>query len=345
MNHANRLDKLRKLMQKNNVKTLLITKSENIYYLSGLYSTSAALIIAEAERYILTDARYFLRAQELSNLYKPVKVTKGLMKEIIKIARSLKIKKMSFEENCVSCFDFKELNNSIKLKESGGLVEILRQVKDNDEIKNIKKAGKIIKKAMNDIKKEIVVGSTEKEIASKLNSLMFVHGADGIAFPTIVAAGSNAAVPHHETSNRKIKEGDIVLIDAGTSFNHYNSDMTRTFVAGKPSEKQREIINIVKEAQAKAIKAVSSGIKIKELDKKARNLIEYSGYGNCFTHGLGHSIGLEVHEAPSINKTTDALVKSGNVFTIEPAIYIEDFGGVRIEDTVLVTDEGVEVLT
>jgi Xaa-Pro aminopeptidase len=345
MDSTKKIIKLQRLMKKQGLVNLLVTKPENVYYLSGLYSTSAAIIITNKKSYFLTDCRYFLKAQELKNAFELIKVTKGLMKEIIETIKILKINEIAFEENFMNYADYKELKSNFKLIESGQLIECLRMIKDAGEIKYLKKAGLIIKKAMSEIKKAVKPGLTEKEIACKLDCLILKNGADGIAFPTIVASGQNSAIPHHETSEKVVSEGDFVLIDAGAVYNHYCSDMTRTFVAGKPSKKQREILETVKDAQRKALKAIRFGTKLRKLDNEARNLIEYSGYPDCFTHGLGHGIGLDIHEAPPVSKLSEGSVKAGMVFTIEPAIYIDDFGGVRIEDTVYVTKSGVQILT
>lgn len=332
-------------MAEEDIQGLLVMKPENVYYLSGLFSTSAALIILGDSQYLLTDSRYFLVAKGLEEIYTLVKVIKSLKQTILEIVKKLGLKKIAFEEYFVSYSVYEQLSRNIKLTQSNLLIEEMRLVKEDEEIERIKKASEITKKSMDQVEEMITPGITERKLASKMDCLMVGNGAHATSFPTIVASGANSAIPHHETTDKIIEQGDFVIIDAGADFEHYQSDMTRTFVAGKFSDKQKELKNIVAEAQRKAITKIKPGILLKDIDKAARDLITDNGYGDNFTHGLGHGIGIEVHEGPVINSSSEKKAVKGMVFSVEPAVYIEGYGGVRIEDTVLVNEDKAQVLT
>jgi Xaa-Pro aminopeptidase len=218
-------------------------------------------------------------------------------------------------------------------------------VKDAHELTLLRKAIDISSNAFSRVTEMLKEGVVEREVALEMESLMKRDGADGIGFDIIIASGKRSALPHGKASGKRIEKGDLILIDFGSGFQGYHSDQTRTVVCGTPSPEQQKIYRIVMEAHDQAIEKVRPGIPIGEVDKAARDTIRNQGYGEYFGHGTGHGIGLAVHEDPTVNSENKGLLQEGMVFTIEPGIYLPDWGGVRIEDMVLVTAHGVEVLT
>jgi Xaa-Pro aminopeptidase len=221
----------------------------------------------------------------------------------------------------------------------------MRAVKDAEELVLIRRAGGIASDAFQHITEKIQEGVPEREIALEMEFFMKQNEADALAFDIIVASGKRSALPHGKAGAKRIEKGDLILIDYGASFQGYHSDETCTVVLGSPSSEQKKIYQIVKEAHDKAVELVRPGIPIQDVDRAARDHIRQSGYGDYFGHGLGHGVGLAVHEDPTVNSENQDLIQEGMVFTIEPGIYLPDWGGVRIEDMVLVTSEGAEVLT
>jgi len=237
------------------------------------------------------------------------------------------------------------LKNSVNLQVKTDLIMKFRAIKDNIEINLLRKAAKLTSDGMKIAHEMIRDGIREYEVAAELEYGMRKNGGSGTAFPTIVASGYRSAFPHAGNTEKKIRKGDLVIVDIGSVYKNYVSDMTRTFIVGKASEKQKKMIKSVKSAQDAAYKAIKPDTKVNRLDSIARKLLDQFGYGNYFVHGLGHGIGLEVHEPPAINLSNEAEIKVGNVITIEPGVYIKNFGGVRIEDSVLVKEHEIEKLT
>jgi len=235
---------------------------------------------------------------------------------------------------------------NVELKSTTGLVKKIRMIKDEAEIDKIREAVRITDVAFNHIRDYIKVGSIERDIALELEFFMKKEGASKNAFDFIVASGKRSALPHGVASTKQLEEGDFLTMDFGTVYQGYHSDMTRTVVVGKqPDKKQEEIYQTVLKAQQKATEVVKAGVKGSEVDKVARDIITKAGYGDYFGHGLGHSLGLEIHENPRLSPRDDTKLESGMVVTVEPGIYLPDWSGVRIEDTVVVREDGCEVLT
>jgi len=221
----------------------------------------------------------------------------------------------------------------------------MRAIKDNAELATIRRAVAISDGAVEHIKKMIRPGITEKEIAWELEFYMRTHGADQLAFPIIAAAGPNGAMPHAVPSDRAVLPGEPIVMDLGARVDGYNSDLTRTICIGEPDERFRQVYGVVLKAQLAAEEAIRPGMQGREADAVAREVISKAGYGEYFGHGLGHGVGLAVHEKPGVGKTSEDLLLPGSVVTVEPGIYIPGWGGIRIEDTVIVTDDGIEVLS
>ncbi len=351
-----RLKNLQSVLAKQNLSAIVIRNFEgdnpNVRYLSGFGGTAAVLVITRKKSFIVTDARYFARAKEEAPDYKLVKVKRAAkitdhVNEALALAGLSKSSKVGFEAGRMPvqvARDWgKELN--AKLQPTVHLVERLRQTKDADEIAQLRKACKITCKVFEEIVPLIKPGMTEREVAFELDMRLRKHGAVNNSFPSIIASGPNSAIPHHSTGDRKLKAGEPLVMDFGGLFpGGYCSDITRTvFVPGKkPHPRMVEIYNIVLEANKAARKALKAGISWRDYDKVARDYIAERGYGEYFTHGLGHSLGLDVHDP--YDYAHDPL-EEGTVITDEPGIYIDGFGGVRIEDDLVVTDNGAQRLT
>ena len=239
----------------------------------------------------------------------------------------------------------KAVGSEEKLEPASNIVRNLRLTKDEQEIKLIMEACKLAMIGMEMATETVRSGITEKEVAAEVEYAMRRAGSEGTSFDTIIASGVNSAFPHGSCSNRKIQDGDLVIVDLGATYQFYRSDMTRTFIAGKPTEKHKKIYETVKAAQNKAFEAIKPKIAAKLVDAVARHVIEAEGFGEFFVHGLGHGVGLEVHEPPVLSPSSKDVLAIGNVVTNEPGIYVPNFGGVRIEDTVIVTENGAEKLT
>ncbi|EIW01265.1 M24 family metallopeptidase [Thermoanaerobacter siderophilus] len=341
-----RLQNLRELMKEKDIEAFVIYKFVNVTYITGFTGDDSVALVTHNKAIFITDGRYTEQAQKEVKDFEVIEHKTGIKEVLKEYIKTLEIKKLAFEEN-ISYGQYRELKEllEIELIPQANLVETLRMVKDEEEIENIKKAQNITDRAFEHLLKFIKVGMTEKEVALELEYFMKKQGAEDLSFDTIVASGKRSSLPHGKASEKVIEKGDFVTIDFGCKVGGYCSDMTRTIVMGKASEKQKEIYNIVLEAQQKAIDNIRAGITSKEADLLARSVIEEKGYGQYFSHSLGHGVGLEVHEAPSLSFKKEEILKEGAIVTVEPGIYIPDFGGVRIEDMVLLKEDGVINLT
>ncbi|EGD52269.1 aminopeptidase P family protein [Thermoanaerobacter thermohydrosulfuricus] len=341
-----RLQNLRELMKEKDIEAFVIYKFVNVTYITGFTGDDSVALVTHDKAIFITDGRYTEQAQKEVKDFEVIEHKTGIKEVLKEYIKTLEIKKLAFEEN-ISYGQYRELKEllEIELIPQANLVETLRMVKDEEEIENIKKAQNITDRAFEHLLKFIKVGMTEKEVALELEYFMKKQGAEDLSFDTIVASGKRSSLPHGKASEKVIEKGDFVTIDFGCKVGGYCSDMTRTIVMGKASEKQKEIYNIVLEAQQKAIDNIRAGITSKEADLLARSVIEEKGYGQYFSHSLGHGVGLEVHEAPSLSFKKEEILKEGAIVTVEPGIYIPDFGGVRIEDMVLLKEDGVINLT
>ncbi|UCD96710.1 MAG: aminopeptidase P family protein [Candidatus Bathyarchaeota archaeon] len=249
---------------------------------------------------------------------------------------------MDFEENRKLRTVF---TSSINLEPKSEYVWSLRRIKDDGELKRMRTAAELTVKGMEIAQEKMIAGLREFEVAAEIEYGMRIRGSQGVAFETIVASGPHSAFPHGGCGDRKMKAGDVVVVDIGATYQQYRSDMTRTFVVGTPSEKQKKLYAVVKNAQQSAFLGMKDGEKAKAIDTRAREVIKNAGYGKHFVHGLGHGIGLEVHEQPMLNSRSKDTLRTGNVVTDEPGVYLVDFGGFRAEDTVLISQNKAERLT
>ncbi|MCC5467720.1 M24 family metallopeptidase [Pelosinus sp. Bkl1] len=346
VNMENRLIKLRKFMNEHKLECMLIQKPENRHYFSGFSGSAGILLISNHSNLLLTDFRYIEQATMQATQYEIVRYhTVG--KTLAEMINKLGVFQIGFESDFVTYDGHQELINNLH---SVNLVPVqldaLRMVKDENEIASIKKAVEIADNAFSRIVSFIKPGMTEQEVALELEYYMRKFGAEKPAFDTIMASGRRGALPHGRASEKIIELGDFVTMDFGAVYQGYHSDITRTICMGKATAKQKEIYEIVLAAQLAGVQAVAPGKIGKDVDTVSRNIIIDAGFGEFFGHGLGHGLGLNIHEEPRLSPANIHTVLLRNmVVTVEPGIYLPDWGGVRIEDTVLVSDEGCQILT
>lgn len=346
MNHPKRIAALRELFTEN-YNGLLITNLNNIRYLCGYSGSCGTLLVTKKEAVFFTDFRYQEQsAAEIGDTAEIVVYKDSLISSLKERIKKARIKALGVEKS-LNIRQFLMFSDEFKkdLYPTESLVERLRQIKDADEVKSLKKAFEIADNAFAELMKIIKPGMSENEVAAHLEFFMKVAGSDAPSFSTIIAAGPNSSCPHAQPGSRKLKKGEMVKIDFGAVYDGYHSDMTRTVFLGKATEKFKKIYSIVHEAQKKAIKAIKVGSICKDVDAVARKVITDAGYGENFGHGLGHSLGLEVHEAPSLSKKCEDEIRAGVTFTVEPGIYLPGWGGIRIEDVFLVKEKGLLKLT
>ncbi|MHC1721131.1 MAG: M24 family metallopeptidase [Clostridiaceae bacterium] len=347
--YSDRIIKLREKMAAANIDAAFLAGDYNRNYLSGFTGSESYSLITMEKAFFITDSRYFEQAGQQVKDYELIVTEKNkTMAEFISdITVKCKVKNLGFEDDVLSYKCYSEYKSRLKCEfvPLKGIVEELRTIKDSSEIDTMKKAAAIADKAFSHIIEYIKPGMTEREIGLELEIHMKRNGATGLSFPSIVASGARSSLPHGEATDKRISEGEFLTMDFGCIYKEYCSDMTRTIVIGKPTEKMTEIYNIVLEAQQLAAEYFREGAVAVEVDSVARNYIEKHGYGEYFGHGLGHGVGRQIHEAPTVGFRNGRILKAGMVVTNEPGIYLPGFGGVRIEDILIITKEGSEVMS
>jgi Xaa-Pro aminopeptidase len=334
---TSRIDNLRATLE----EPLLVTHGQNVRYLTGFSSSNAALLVEPERVRLFTDFRYVdaARAVEGVELVETKRSLVGALAELLE-------GRIGFEADAVSYASWETLRGGgLDLVPRRGLVEALRAVKDDGELDTIRRAGEITSRAYERFAEERFVGRTERELAWRLDALFHEFGAHAPAFETIVASGPNSARPHARPTDRELQAGETVVIDAGAQVEGYCADCTRTFATGPLPDELRDAYVATYDGQLAGLEAVRPGVTGIDADAAARDQIEAAGYGGKFGHGLGHGVGLDVHEAPRLSRESSDTLVAGNVVTIEPGIYLEGLGGIRIEDLVIVTDGGPEILT
>ncbi len=337
------------ILQKHSLDGMLISNGNNMRYISGFAGETGYVYISEKRHAVITDFRYTIQAELEAEGYEIITIGKGGYEEAINdILSADGVNKLGFESWDLLFATYNQLHDSLKVNEMvpvGHEITNLRRIKSVKELEFIRRAEAIGDEVFTDILKFIKPGMTELEIAAQIEYLLKVKGGTACSFPAIVASGVNSSMPHAVPSSKKIETGDFLTMDFGCVYEGYCSDMTRTIVIGKASEKQKEVYNKVLEAQMAAIDFIKAGYKGKEIDQVARDIIYKAGYEGCFGHGLGHSVGLNIHENPRLSPSEEDLILAGMTETVEPGIYIKGFGGVRIEDLVVVTENGCENFT
>lgn len=342
-----RLRRLKGLLEGQRIDAVLVTDIKNIRYLTGFTGSSAYLAVTVDKGYFITDSRYAGQAALEVKGFRIRQCQKAL--DLIKeTVASLKVETLGFEPenlNYAAYLRIRKALKGVRLKPVPGLLTGLRVRKDRFEVERIKDSARLLDSGYEKAGELICPGVAERATAIEIETFLKMAGADAMAFDTIVASGPRGALPHGKASDKKIKKGELVVLDMGVCLNGYNSDETRTFGVGRPSLKLREIYDAVRGAQELALEKVRPGVAAKDVDSAARARIEKKGYGKFFGHGTGHGVGLDVHEAPNVGPASEEVLEEGMVITVEPGIYVPGLGGARIEDMALVVRGGCEVLT
>lgn len=341
-----RIEKVQQYLHTNNVDAMLIESPINRQYITGFTGTFGSVLITKDDAIFITDFRYIEQAHEQAKGFRVIE-KRDTATEIYEQAKKSNIQTIAFEEDLTSYKKYMTLSQyeEIKLVPVLGLIEDMRKIKTADELEKIKTAAQIADIAFDKILKDIKPGVSEKYICNKLERYLREAGATTSAFDMIIASGYRSALPHGVASDKLIEKGDMVTLDFGALYEGYRSDMTRTVAVCTPDVRLQEIYHIVNDALTIGINCIKDGVSCSYVDTKIRDYITKKGFGKEFGHGAGHSFGLEIHESPFFSKSSDEQLQSGMAMTIEPGIYIPNLGGVRIEDDVIVTNSGCEVLT
>jgi Xaa-Pro aminopeptidase len=344
-----RITCLREEMAKANLDAMLITDIVNISWLSGFTGSSAVLIVTQDNNLFCTDSRYVTQAAQECPGFNLYKRERGGMEEIIQQLNTMPVKTIGFEENQLIWKSWKTITDALaenlSLVPAYRILEKLRHIKDNTEIALIQAACDIADRAFDHIITFIQPGITERDVMLELEWFMRKEEHAEVAFDTILASGPRSALPHGHATERVLQMGDFITMDYGARWKGYCSDITRTVILGNPNEEQKKVYGIVKDANQKAMDAMVAGRCAKEPDDIARGIIRDAGYGAYFGHGLGHSLGRDVHDGPGLSPYSAFNLEAGMVITVEPGIYIPEWGGVRIEQDVLVTEGEPQILT
>ncbi|HVU88650.1 MAG TPA: Xaa-Pro peptidase family protein [Pirellulales bacterium] len=348
--HETRRNQLRKLLRAAGADSLLVTNFTNVTYLTGFTGDDSYLLVGPKDTILVSDPRYTTQLEEecpdITISIRPP--GKSMLDGVAEAVRAAKVSNLAIEADAMTVGLHAQLEAKLpknKLVPAAGLVEELRVVKDKQEIEEIELAARYAEKGFAILRATLRPDRTEKEVAADLEYQMRLLGANGCSFPPIIAVGARAALPHARPTDQKIGAGDFVLVDWGATARHYKSDLTRVLVTGKISPKLERVYNVVLKAQLQAIAAIKPGLTGREVDAVARGIIADAGFARHFGHGLGHGLGLDIHEAPRLAAAAEQVLKPGMVVTVEPGIYLPGWGGVRIEDDILVTKTGGEVLT
>ena len=335
------------ILEEKSLDGILFFSPENIRYLTGFSGSEGYLLTGKDTNLLLVDSRYITQAHEQTKNCRVILIEKGI-KDVAAQITTLELRRLGFEAQGISVALFGQLQENLQDTEMVPIKDELarlRGLKAGEEITLIKQAIQVAEAAWKKVLGMVRSGTREDELALELEYRMKQGGAEGVAFDIIVAGGPRAALPHAQPTTRSIEEGDFVLFDFGARYGGYCSDESCTVIAGRATDEQKRIYTIVKDAHDKALKQVKPGGRLAEIDETARDYINQAGHGEHFGHGTGHGVGLAVHEWPVVGKNSRDVAEVGMVFTIEPGIYIPGWGGVRIEDMVLVTPDGCEVLT
>ena len=349
---TNRLQKLQQQLAEKELDGIIVSQPENRYYLSGFDGSSGYLLITPQNTVLATDFRYVEQARAQAPDYQIYQTIGSLPEWFPRLVDGLSLKRLGFEAEHVTFAMYRQLADTLgeaqprlQLVPVDGLVESLRAIKEPEEIELIIKAVEIADNALAYIKDIIHVGMSEKEVAWEIEKFLREHDSQSIPFDIIAASGPNSALPHARPSPRQINSGEPIVIDIGARFGGYASDLTRTIYLGTPDDTFKKVYDTVLGAQLAAIAIIKEGMSGGEADSLARTVIEEAGYGEAFGHALGHGVGLAPHEKPRLGPNSTELLTSGMVFSIEPGIYLTGWGGVRIEDLVIIENNCIRVLS
>ncbi|MCJ7604526.1 MAG: aminopeptidase P family protein [Dehalococcoidales bacterium] len=348
----NRLQHLRESLARHEIDGIFISQPENRYYLSGFHGTAGFLFITETKAVLATDFRYTEQAITQAPDFEILRIAINVSEWFPGLVRDAGVKRLGFESPEVSYQFYNALSDALQKKDGQtemvpvcGIVEKLRIVKQADEIEKTEQAVAISDRALTEVEKIITAGMTENQVAWELEKRLRENGSQSLPFEIIVASGPKAALPHHLPSDRVISEGEPIVIDMGARCQGYASDLTRTLCIGEPGDQFKKVYGTVLDAQLAALAIIKGGITGGEADAAARSVIQKAGYGEDFGHGLGHGVGLAVHEAPRLSPGSEDILNDGMIFSVEPGIYLSGWGGVRIEDTVVIENGTMRVLS
>ncbi|MFZ5775939.1 MAG: M24 family metallopeptidase [Thermodesulfobacteriota bacterium] len=355
MYHA--LDRLRHGLGHRRLDALLVTQPDNRRFLSGYTaidhaineSAGVLLIPRSGDPFLLTDSRFELQAREEAKDFAVKLYPRGLFPLLRSLLRKLKIKRLGFESHYFLHATAQRLSAlaeklTVELVPLSGVVEELRLVKTGEELAKIEKSVRLNERVFQEVYRTLQPGQTERAVARAIENAMYAMGAERPSFDTIVASGPNAALPHATPSNRQIQQGETIVIDMGLILDGYCSDMTRTVVLGTPDERTVSLFRLVRRAQLAGLSSLRAGVSGMAVDKIARGVIEQAGLGERFGHGLGHGVGLNVHEGPSLNWRNRKPLQSGMVVTVEPGVYLPGWGGIRLENMAVIEEHGCRIL-
>ncbi len=328
---------------------LLVTSLPNIFYLTGFRGSAGAAAVTATGTTLWVDPRYTIQARAQASAHRVLETRKGLVRTAAAWCRKKRFRRVGIDESSLSCRTYGELQQragkKVRLIHAGGLVERLRVVKDAGEADLVRQACRLTSEVLEEVLPQVRQGVSELDIAAELEYRMKRKGAEGPAFDTIVASGPRTALPHATPSSKLLEKGDLVIIDLGAILHGYASDLTRTVYLGKPPGRVRKLYRAVQEAQERGIGSVRPGVTAGSVDRAVRTSLKRRGLDRYFTHSTGHGVGIEIHELPRLGGRDKSRIEAGAVVTVEPGIYLEGFGGIRIEDTVLADSEGAEILT
>ena len=340
-----RADRLVELIGERELDSLLVTNLVNVRYLTGFTGTNGACVVTPERRLFLTDFRYVEQAEEQVPDFERLPAARELVAGVVPHLSG----RAGFDDAHMSVRTHQKfaeaVGEGVELVAAGGLVEDLREVKEPGELERIGEAARLATSVLEEVLGRGLAGRTERAVALDIESSIRAAGGEDPSFPAIVAAGAHGALPHAEPRDVEIPAGKLVVIDWGAKVDGYCSDCTRTVASGPVDAAAEEVYELVRDAQAQALAAVRAGAEGRAVDAVARDAIEAAGHGERFGHGLGHGVGLEVHEGPRVSKQSEDVLAAGNVVSVEPGVYIPGEVGVRIEDLVAVTDDGADVFT
>jgi len=343
----NRLNRLQESFP-DEIDALMVGSTPNYTYLSGFTGSSAHLVITRQKGFLITDFRYYEQAQEQAPHFELVRLEQeSLENKIGKLLEKEGIECLGVEADHLVVSEFQRLEQGlpgVRLYPVKKLVEGLRAIKDEEEMEKLREASRLADAAIDHICRWLKPGVTEKEIALEIEIFLRRQGADSLAFPPVVVSGPRGSLPHGIPTDKPVQRGELLTIDLGACLNGYCSDMTRTVAIGPASQEQKQIYSIVLRAQQQALQGIKPGMSGAEADALARNFIQEAGFGGNFGHGLGHGVGMDVHEGPVLSPCSQDSLQPGMVFSVEPGIYLPDRMGVRIEDLVIMKDNGLENL-
>ena len=343
------INKLKSYIDKNTAA--LIMSEENIAYFTSFHSSNGYLVVTSDKSFFLTDSRYVEAAQNKIKTCDEVLLLKSMKTDLVNLIEKLGVNKIKLEADRTTVTRYNEIRDMFLSIETlcdtslDKAINEIRITKTQYEVDCIIKAQRISEKAFEHILGFIDDSKTEKDISLELDYFMLKNGAAALSFETIAVSGKNSSLPHGVPSDKKIEKGDFITMDFGAVVDFYHSDMTRTVAFGSVSDKQIDVYNTVLDAQCKALDEIKAGKLCKDIDSVARNIIKSKGYGDYFGHGLGHGVGVEIHEKPSLNPSSEEILKAGHIVTVEPGIYLPGEFGVRIEDMVYITETGCNNLT